>query len=121
VNDKGFALILAVFMLVVFSIIGFVLVNIVTYQNVESVEELQSVQALFLAESGAEIAVTECLNDDTKCQIGTYDYTFLDNNKKMHIEIKDKILFNGANNYTVESTGIIGQDVKRKIRVKFRK
>ena len=117
-RQKGFALILAIFMLIVFSIIGFVLVNLVSSENVESVEEWQSVQALFLAESGAEIAITECLNN-AKCS-GSYDYTLLDSQRKIHVDFTEQILFNGMNNYTIESTGIPGQNVRRKIKVKFR-
>ena len=118
-KQKGFALILAIFMLVVFSIIGFILVNMVTSENIESVEEWQSVQALFLAESGVEIAITECLNDGSKCS-GSYDYSLLDTQRKMHIDFTEQIYFNGSNNYTIESTGIMGQNVRRKIKVKFR-
>jgi len=113
VKQKGFALILAIFMLVVFSIIGFILVNMVTSENIESVEEWQSVQALFLAESGVEIAITECLNDGSKCS-GSYDYSLLDTQRKMHIDFTEQIYFNGSNNYTIESTGIMGQNVRRK-------
>ena len=118
-RQKGFALILAIFMLIVFSIIGFVLVNLVTSENVESVEEWQSVQALFLAESGVEIAITECLNNIAKCT-GSYDYTLLDSQRKIHIDFIEQIFFNGLNNYTIESMGIMGQNARRKIKVKFR-
>jgi len=119
VREKGFALVLAIFMLVVFSIIGFVLVNIVTSENMESTEEWQSLQALFLAESGAEIAITECLKNVLKCS-GSDNYTLLDASRRINIQFVEHTFFDGYNNYTVESTGIMGQNVRRKIKVKFR-
>lgn len=111
-NRKGMSLIVAVFMLVVFSFIGITLVSILSTQSTSSSQELLSTQALFLAESGVEIAI--------KDNLSTGDNYILGNGKiTLKIEDIDNIT-EDIHLYKVESTGSIGE-IKRKIAVKYKR
>lgn len=115
-NNKGMSLLIAIFMLVVFSFIGITLVAILTNQNVSSSEELLSTKALFLAESGVEIAI---MDNKSPGSYGPYtigngkvEFTVTDiGDITLEPEYKDI--------YKVESIGYIG-DIKRKVVVKYK-
>ena len=62
-NNKGFSLLLAVFLLVVFGFIGVSIVTMLSNQSVSSSEELISVQAFYLAESGVEWGIRKSITD----------------------------------------------------------
>lgn len=116
--NRGSALIYAIFMLVVFGFIGVAIVSVVVNQNVASSEELLSTKALFLAETGVNIAISE---DKAPGGYGPYslgsgqivfdvsDIGDLENDKKGYTKL-----------YKVSSTGIIG-DMKRKVEVKYKR
>ena len=114
-NRKGMSLIVAVFMIVVFSFIGITLVSILSTQSISSSEELLSTQALFLAESGVEIAIKDNLSAG-----GTYTL----GNGKIELQIEDIGDISDdagySDLYKVESTGYIG-DIERKIAVKYKR
>jgi MSHA biogenesis protein MshP len=111
------SLLIAIFMLVVFSFIGITLVAILTNQNISSSEELLSTKALFLAESGVEIAIT-----DNKSPGNYGPYTIGNGNINFIVTDIGDILNDPEYKdiYKVESTGYIG-DVKRKVVVKYKR
>jgi len=111
-NRKGMSLIVAVFMIVVFSFIGITLVSILSTQSISSSEELLSTQALFLAESGVEIAIKDNLSIGDNYILG---------NGKITLKIEDiGNITEDTHLYKVESTGYIG-DIERKIAVKYKR
>gem|GEM_PF-1643123 len=57
INNRGASLIVAIFMLVVFGVIGVGLVSMLTTSHETSSEDMVSIQAFFMAESGAEIKI----------------------------------------------------------------
>jgi Tfp pilus assembly protein PilX len=117
-NNKGSSLILAIFILVVFNIIGVTLVKLFINQNVESLEEFQSVQALYTAESGAEVAIFKCISNASDCNDDTYyinDDRFIAN-----VKFTDNFNFNGKIQYIITSEGVVAGDIKRKVKIKFR-
>ncbi|TYB33447.1 MAG: hypothetical protein FXF49_06285 [Flexistipes sinusarabici] len=119
-NKKGMSLIVAVFMIVVFSFIGITLVSILSTQSTSSSQELLSTQALFLAESGVEIAIADNLSDNLSADNDTY----ILGNGKIELQIDNIGNIPGdpaySDLYKVESTGSIG-DIKRKIAVKYKR
>ena len=115
---KGSALIYAVFMLVVFGFIGVAVVSVLVNQNMGSSEELLSTKALFLAETGVNIAIVENKSPGSygPYSLGSGQIVFsvsdigdLENDKKGYTKL-----------YKVSSLGIIG-DVKRRVEVKYKR
>ncbi|UOD35600.1 hypothetical protein DSN97_04580 [Deferribacteraceae bacterium V6Fe1] len=111
------SIIVAVFMLVVFGFIGMALVAMLTNQSISSSEEFLSTKALFLAESGVEIAIV-----DNKSPGSYGPYTIGNGNIDFIVTDIGDILNDSEYKdiYKVESTGYIG-DVKRKVLVKYKR
>jgi Tfp pilus assembly protein PilX len=116
-NNKGSALILAVFIIIVIGIIGVTLMNMIVTQNAKTADEFYYVQALYDAESGAEIAIYECLYN-SNCNNDTY--YIKSNNHKAEIEFISTSQLNGATIYTITSLATVDNSIKRKIKVKFK-
>ncbi len=103
-NRKGVSLIVAIFMIVILGLIIVGLLTMVTTSHVSSAEELNSVQALFLAETGIEIfGVTG--------NQGSYS---LNGNTIQIIKVKD-IPVGFTTLHIIHSTGIVRGEIKRKI------
>lgn len=108
---KGSTLLYAIFLLLVFSFIGVTLVNMLSGQNISSVEELHSTRAFFLAESGLEIAMI-------KKQSGTY----IIDNASITVEytaVSDNNSFPPSTLVEIISTGR-SQEMKRRVQAKYR-
>jgi Tfp pilus assembly protein PilX len=116
-NKKGSALVLAVFLIIILGIIGVTLMNMIVNQNAKSAEEFLYIQALYDAESGAEIAVYECLYN-SNCNNDTY--YIKSNNHKVEINYESSATLNGTAVYTISSLSTINNDIRRKIRIKFK-
>ncbi|MCA1980697.1 MAG: pilus assembly PilX N-terminal domain-containing protein [Calditerrivibrio sp.] len=112
---RGSILIYAVFLLLVFSFIGVSLVNMLSGENISSVEELNSSKAFFLAESGIEIAMVKNLSD------GNYNYN-LDKGKIILSVRKitdDNESYPPSSIIYISSLGEYG-GAKRKLETKYR-
>ncbi len=113
-NNKGAALMLAIFMLIVFAIIGAAVVTMLTTSSITSSEDLISSQALFMAESGAEIRIKDFLNNsltDNK----TYSY----NGFTMQTGfINSDVQAIGKKIYLLKSTAS-KDNIRRAIKIKF--
>jgi len=110
-KKKGSTLIFAIFLLLVFSFIGFSLVSMLSGQNISSSEELHSIKAFFLAESGLEIAMVRKQGGTYKLDNGTIyvEYNVTEDNNSY---LPSKLV-------TIKATGY-SFDMKRKIEAKFR-
>ncbi len=114
-NKKGVALLYAVFLIIIFSFIGIIIVNLLSTTSTESSKNLLYSQALYCAESGKEIAIMKCLQGS--CSNGTYNF---DNNKVLIRYINNVTLPNGRVLYTATSECIMQLDnIKREIEFKF--
>ena len=116
-NRRG-SLIFVVFLLILFAFIGAMIVSLLSSSSVSSSEDLLSSQAFCLAESGKEIAVERCVNNNI-CDNATYTL----GNGKMYVNFISSspiILDNGsqAKLYVATSEGEIN-GIKRKIEFKF--
>jgi hypothetical protein len=103
-------------MLVVFGFLGVSLVSMLTVNTTGSVEELSSIQALFTAESGVEIAITECVRNGT-CS-GTTTYQFEDG-KSATVAYGANLTLDSDTIYVVQSKGVVNNAV-RQVRIKFK-
>jgi len=125
-NNKGFSLLLAVFLLVIFGFIGVSIVTMLSNQSVSSSEELISAQAFYLAESGVEWGIRESITADS-CDISETNVKIKDQNGYATVNVR-KISDNISNqppaNYSelceLTSTGQINS-IKRKLKVKFKR
>ena len=114
-NNKGFSLIFAIFLLIVFSIIGTALITMVSTSHESSAEDLLFSQAFFLAESGAEIRIYQCVKDGNCNDNKTYLY----NSNRIKTKIyKLADLPEDKTFYQVKSEAKI-RHIKRAIIVKF--
>ncbi|WP_025270331.1 hypothetical protein [Hippea sp. KM1] len=116
-NNKG-SLIFIVFLLILFAFIGGMIVSLLSSSSISSSEDLLSAQALYLAESGKEIAIERCVIEGS-CIGGVYTM----GNGKITLKFLGNstiTLDNGSTVklHTVTSEGEIG-DIKRKIEFKF--
>jgi len=124
-NNKGFSLLLAVFLLVVFGFIGVSIVTMLSNQSVSSSEELISVQAFYLAESGVEWGIRKSITDSS-CNInGTVEIKNQNGQAIVNVrQISDNISKQPPANYSelceVTSTGQIN-GIRRKLKVKFKR
>lgn len=119
-DNRGSTLILAIFMIIIFGIIGVSLVDMVVNENIETAEEFQSVQALFLAESGIEIAIFECIQNNI-CEGTSNTYSIRDTNRSVRVDYISDYTFDSFHHYVVDALGNPSGDVQRKIQIKFRK
>ncbi|MGC9061251.1 pilus assembly PilX N-terminal domain-containing protein [Calditerrivibrio sp.] len=110
-KKRGSTLIYAIFLLLVFSFIGFSLVSMLSGQNISSSEELHSIKAFFLAESGLEIAMVRKQGGVYKIDNSTIDveYNVMEDNNSY---LPSKLV-------TIKSIGN-SLEMKRKIEAKFR-
>ncbi|MGB9730609.1 pilus assembly PilX family protein [Calditerrivibrio nitroreducens] len=110
-KKRGSTLIFAIFLLLVFSFIGFSLVSMLSGQNISSSEELHSIKAFFLAESGLEIAMVRKQGGVYKIDNSTIDveYNVMEDNNSY---LPSKLV-------TIKSIGN-SFEMKRKIEAKFR-
>jgi len=117
-DKKGFSLIFAIFMLVIFAVIGASVVTMLTTSTESSSEDLLYAQALYLAESGKEIRIMEAIKGDVSN--GNKNYFFIENNN-LKIEVSLRKLSSIPDNeslYLLNSTGNVFH-IRRKIKVKF--
>ncbi len=114
-NKKGSALLYAIFLIIIFSFLGLLIVNLLSSTSTVSSENLLYSEALYCAESGKEIAIMKCI--DGSCDSGTY---FIGNNKVLIRYINSVTLPNGRTLYTATSECIVSVgDIKREIEFKF--
>lgn len=66
-NQSGVSIIAAIFIIVILAFMGMVFLTLFTSTSVTSINELQSTQALYVAEGGLERAVYQYKNDGTAC------------------------------------------------------
>ena len=124
-NNKGFSLLLAVFLLVVFGFIGVSIVTMLSNQSVSSSEELISAQAFYLAESGVEwgiresITLNSCNIPETQVRIKNQNGYTTVNVRKISDNISSQPPANYSELCEVTSTGQIN-GIKRKLKVKFK-
>ncbi|OGC09961.1 hypothetical protein A3J90_02790 [candidate division WOR-1 bacterium RIFOXYC2_FULL_37_10] len=64
-KKNGFALIVAIFVVVTFAVIGVVAVSLISGESIVTVKDLKGLQALNLAEAGAQYAITSDLAGDS--------------------------------------------------------
>ncbi len=114
-KKTGSALLYAVFLIIIFSFLGLLIVNFLSSTSTISSENLLYSQALYCAESGKEIAIMRCL--EGSCTDGTYDFG---NNKILIKYINSVTLPNGKTLYTVTSECFASiENIKREIEFKF--
>jgi len=117
-TQKGFVLAYALILLVIFSLLGVSIVSMLTTSSVTSSEDFISLQALYIAESGAEIRIRETLEGDTTEDSRTYEFDNF-NNYSTNVTLKE--IMDGPDGkklFSVYSTGKIF-NIKRKIFIKF--
>ncbi|AEI15384.1 hypothetical protein Flexsi_1742 [Flexistipes sinusarabici DSM 4947] len=125
-NNKGFSLLLAVFLLVVFGFIGVSIITMLSNQSVNSSEELISAQAFHLAESGVEWGIREsidngsCNNISGELRIKNQSGYATVNVRKISDNISSQPPANYSELCEVTSTGQIN-GIKRKLKVKFKR
>ena len=117
-SNKGFSLIFAIFMLLVFGIIGSAVITMLTTSTVTSTEDLLSSQALFLAETGEEIRIKEALDGDLTEGVKNYEFKDFENFKITVSMKKIADIPTGKKIYSLYSTGKVFH-IRRKIFVKF--
>ena len=117
-NKKGFILAYALILLVIFSVLGVAIVNMLITSSTTSSEDFLSVQALYLAESGAEIRIRQTLEGDTTEGNRTYKFNINSNFSSIVTLNKITTTPNGEELYSLYSTGKIFT-IKRKIFIKF--
>ena len=111
-NQRGVSIIFAVFMLLVLGIIMAALVGLLNNKAISSADELLSTQALFLAESGVEIASNEGLTAG-----GPYNYNY--SNGTIYVSVSSLGVLDGQTILQIDSKGTIGE-INRQVRVKYR-
>lgn len=111
-NQHGVSVIAAVFMLLVLGIIMAALVGLLNNKAISSAEELLSTQALFLAETGVEIAINEGLAAGSS---SSFNYR----NGTINVDVTSLGTLDGQNILQIDSKGSIG-DINRQVRVKYR-
>ena len=114
-NNRGAAIIFAVFMLVVFALIGAAIVTMLSVSSTTASEDLISTQAFFLAESGAEIRIMKAISGD---KTSNDNYTYNDYNIRTYITQLGTDTDNTKDFFQVDSLCTKGS-IKRKVRVKF--
>ena len=117
-NNKGFSLIFAIFLLIVFAIIGAAILTMLSTSSLSSSEDLISTQAFFLAESGAEIRIFQLISNNDSSQSKSY-YFSTNSNYKIYTYLKKLAdLPDSRKLYKVRSTGKISA-IQRTIKIKF--
>lgn len=117
-NNKGFSLIFAIFLLIVFAIIGTAILTMLSTSSLSSSEDLISTQAFFLAESGAEIRIFQLISNNDSSQSKSY-YFSTNSNYKIYTHLKKLAdLPDSRKLYKVRSTGKISE-IQRTIKIKF--
>lgn len=117
-NNKGFSLIFAIFLLIVFAIIGTAILTMLTTSYQSSSEDLISTQAFFLAESGAEIRIFQLISDNDSSENKNY-YFSANSNYRIYTHLKKLAdLPDSRELYKVRSTGKIST-IQRTIKIKF--
>jgi len=111
-NQRGISIIFAIFTLLLLGIIMAALVGLLSNKAISSAEELLSTQALFLAETGVEIAINEGLGDGA-------DETYIFQSGTIHVLVEKLGDLDKLEILQIESTGTIG-DINRRVRVKYR-
>ena len=108
----------ALFLLLIFSVLGVSIVSMLSTSSVTSSEDFLSLQSLYLAETGAEIRIRQALEGDTTENSITYTFNNFDN-YVINVRLK-KIAStpDGKELFSIYSTGKIF-NVKRKIFIKF--
>ena len=114
-NRKGVSLLFAIFLLLIFSFIGMILMTILTNESLSSSEELIYKQVLYLAESGCEIAVADNITGGNGLAYTNDLVTLVFNN--FDIEISRKIY----DNITVYECLAKAGNIKRKVMVKLKR
>ncbi|MEC9493246.1 hypothetical protein [Flexistipes sp.] len=125
-NNRGFSLLLAVFLLVVFGFIGVSIVTMLSNQSVSSSEELISAQAFYLAESGIEWGIRKSIVNGSCDNISSKEVKIENQSGYATVNVRkisDNISSQPPANYSelceVTSTGQIN-GIKRKLKVKFK-
>ncbi len=114
-SENGFALIYAVFLIIIISFLGLILVTLVSTTSKVASENLLYEEALYCAESGKEIAIMKCLQGS--CSNGTYT---LNGNTISVVYLNATTLPDGRTLYTATSKCTTGvDDITRKIEFKF--
>ncbi len=114
-KKAGFALIYAVFLIVILSFLGALLVSILSSTSKVASENLLYSQALYCAEAGKEIAIMKCIQGT--CTNGTYK---LGDNTITVKYISSSPLPDNRTLYTATSQCNIGiANISRKIEFKF--
>jgi MSHA biogenesis protein MshP len=111
-NQRGVSVILAIFMLLVLGVIMAALAGLLSNKAITSSEELLSTQALFLAETGVEIAINESLAIGTT---NSYSYR----NGTINVTVTSLGILDGQSILQIDSRGTIGS-INRQVRVKYR-
>ncbi|PLX83702.1 MAG: hypothetical protein C0618_12320 [Desulfuromonas sp.] len=111
-NQKGMSVILAVATMLILGFIAAAAVGLLQNREISSGEELLSTQALFLAETGVEIAINEGLLPGPST---TYNY----GDGNIDVRITSLGVLDGQTILQVDSTGTIGS-INRQVRVKYR-
>ncbi len=112
---RGSALLYAVFLIIIFSFLGLLIVNLLSSTSTVSSENFLYAKALYYAESGKEIAIMQCLEGN--CNNQTYD---LFGNKVVVKYINSAALPNSKTLYAATSECIMNTgDIKREIEFKF--
>ena len=114
-RNRGSALLYAVFLIIIFSFLGLVIVNLLSTTSTVSSENLLYSEALSCAEAGKEIAIMQCL--DGSCSNAAYDFN---KNKILIRYVNSVTLPNGKTLYTATSECIMSLgNIKREIEFKF--
>ena len=111
-NQRGVSILFAVFMLLVLGIIMAALVGLLSNKSISSAEELLSTQALFLAETGVEIAINDGLVAG-----GPYNYSYT--NGTISVSVSSLGILDGQTILQIDSKGTIGE-INRQVRGKYR-
>ena len=118
-NNRGAALMLAIFMIIVFGIIGAAIVTMLTTSSITSSEDLISSQAFFMAESGGEIRIKQFLDDPTN---STDNKTYSYNNFTITTELNIVKTINHVSNtrvFSILTSTATEDNIRRAITVKF--
>lgn len=116
-NKKGFSLIFAIFLLVVFGIIGTAVLSMLSTSSEITSEDFLSTQAFYLAESGAEIRIYQAIKNDSTTTKKYYFY--IKPEYKITTQLKNVVTIpNGKKLAEVESRGKI-YNIRRTVMVKF--
>lgn len=117
-QQRGVSLVVAIFILVVLSMLGAALMNIISAGSESVAREVLSSRALMAAESGAQRMLSVIYEGDNTDCINQPPYTFVAFAGCGNVQVNCSVVsVSGDFYYTIESTGVCGPVAEQASRI----